>query len=354
MIKKKTVVTIGGGLAGIETSSLLAEMGYDVLIIEKSAEIGGKILKWDRLFPSFSSAQELCDKVALKCKSPNLKILTKTELVNVKKTSYDFFLQTNHNYSFKADAIVVASGFDLFDAKRKEEYGYRIYDNVITSADLEKILKSNKKVINGNGIVPKNIAFVHCVGSRDEKVGNHYCSKVCCVTAVKQAIELNEMMPEAMCYCFYMDLRMFGRGYEELYRRAQEKHNIQFIRGRVSEVAEKIDGSLSVKAEDTLAGRPLRMNVDLLVLMSGIEPGKGTNDVSEMLNLEQGDDGFIKTADSFAGRNLTKTPGVFVAGTCAGPMTVAETIENSRSSALQVHNYLKNSKNEKFRIFGNK
>jgi heterodisulfide reductase subunit A2 len=354
MIKKKTIVTIGGGLAGIEASSLLAEMGYEVLLIEKSQEIGGKILKWDHLFPSFTSAQELCDNIVLKCKTPNLKILTKTELVNIKKSRNDFFIQTNHNLSFKADAIVIATGFDLFDASRKEEYGYHIYDNVITSADLEKKLKSKGKITIANGTTPKNIAFVHCVGSRDEKVGNHYCSKVCCVTAVKQAIELNKKMPDTMCYCFYMDLRMFGRGYEELYRSAQEQHNIQFIRGRVSEVSEKSDGSLIVKAEDTLAGRPLRMNVDMLVLMSGMEPGKGTLDTGKLLELEHGKDGFINTADSFAGRNLTKIPGVFVAGTCSGPMTVSETIENARSSALQVQNYFKNSKNERLRIFRNK
>lgn len=354
MIKKKTIVTIGGGLAGIETSYLLSEMGYEVLLIEKSSEIGGKILKWDHLFPSFTSAQELCDNIALKCKSPNLKILTKTELVNIKKTRENFFIQTNHNLSFKADAIVVASGFELFDATRKEEYGYHIYDHVITSSDLEKKLKSNGKIVTARGATPKNIAFVHCVGSRDEKVGNHYCSKVCCVTAVKQAIELNKLMPEVMCYCFYMDLRMFGRGYEELYRSAQEKHNIQFIRGRVSEVSEKGDGSLIIKAEDTLAGRPLRMNVDMLVLMSGMEPGKGTIEIGNLLELDRGDDGFLNTTDSFASRNLTKIKGVFVAGTCSGPMTVAETIENARSSAIQVQNYFKNSKNEKLRIFHNK
>jgi len=353
MIKNKTIVTIGGGLAGIETSHLLAEMGYEVLLIEKKAEIGGKILNWDHLFPSFSPAQQLCDDVALKCKSANLKILTNTELVDIKKEKNIFFLQTNHNLSFKADAIVVASGFELFDAKRKEEYGYRIYDNVITNADLEKKFKTEGTIVTPTGDAPKRVAFVHCVGSRDEKVGNHYCSKVCCVTAVKQAIELNQMMPDAVIYCFYMDLRMFGRGYEELYRSAQEKHNIQFIRGRVSEVAEKMDGSLAIKAEDTLAGRPLRMNVDMVVLMSGMEPSQGTSEIGNMLELKRGDDGFLKSAGDFAGRNITNVPGVFLAGTCAGPMTVAETIENARSSALQVHNYFKNLKNEKVRVFHN-
>ena len=117
---------------------------------------------------------------------------------------------------------------------------------------------------------PRRIGFVHCVGSRDEKVGNRYCSKVCCATAVKQACEIKQQFPDAVVYCFYMDLRMFGRGYEDMYLEAQKKYGVIFVRGRVSEVSEDKDGHLFVKAEDTLSGKPLRVTLDLLVLMAGM------------------------------------------------------------------------------------
>jgi heterodisulfide reductase subunit A2 len=122
----------------------------------------------------------------------------------------------------------------VFDATKKEEYGYGIYDNVITSADLEKLFLDSKLLVNPLGKTPKKIGLVHCVGSRDEKVGNVYCSKVCCVTAVKQAIEIKERLPESDVYCFYMDLRMYGMHFEALYKEAQEKYAVNFIRGRLS------------------------------------------------------------------------------------------------------------------------
>lgn len=154
----------------------------------------------------------------------------------------------------KADAVIVATGFDLFDARRKEEYGYGIYDNVITAPELETMFNRGR-VTKADGSVPSRIGMIHCVGSRDEKVNNNHCSKVCCVTAVKQAIELRKMMPACEVFCFYMDMRMYGPYYEELYRESQEVHNVNFIRGKVSEASVNINNRLVIKVEDTLAGR---------------------------------------------------------------------------------------------------
>jgi heterodisulfide reductase subunit A len=131
------------------------------------------------------------------------------------------------------------------------------------------------EIVTADGTVPVNIGIVHCVGSRDEKVGNLYCSKLCCVTAVKQAIEIREHLPESKVYCFYMDMRMGGAYYEELYREAQETWGVNFIRGKVSEASETIDKKVVIKVEDTLAGRPLKMQVDLLILMAGMEMSEG-------------------------------------------------------------------------------
>ena len=336
----KSVVTIGGGIAGIEASGILAELGYAVSVIEKENEFGGKLKHWDHLFPNMRSATEIEEYLARKSRTPGITLFPKTNITSFETVKTGFILKSDHGVTYNAHAVIVASGFEVFNAERKEEYGYKIYDNVITSADLEKKLKAGEPITTLSGNIPKRIAFIHCVGSRDAKTGNTYCSKVCCVTGVKQAIELNKLLPDTMIFCFYMDLRMHGLEHEEIYKSAQEKHNVQFIRGRLSEVSENMDRSLLIKAEDTLSGRPLKMNVDMVVLLAGMEPGTGTRAVGQACKLEFNQYGFLKIPDVHLAGNLTSRKGIFVAGACSCPMSVKDTIEHARSAAFEVHRYL--------------
>lgn len=337
----KHIVIIGGGIAGIETASALTEAGHWVTVIEKEPQIGGKMNNWSFLFPDFTPADTIKVSLQEKAKTKGISVLNETEVRFIERRNGKFNIETSTRQNLEADAIVIASGYELFDARRKEEYGYKIYDHVITSADLEKLLLPDGNLSVAAGENPKRIAFVHCVGSRDEKSGNHYCSKVCCITGVKQAIELKKRLPEAEIYCFYMDLRMYGKHFEELYRDAQEKYDIQFIRGRLSEASEKIDKSLLIKSEDTLSGRPLKMNVDLLVLLVGMEAGKGTGAIASACGIGCEESGFLKTADSFLKSNFSDQEGIFLAGSCTAPMSVNDTILHARSAALEVNNWLK-------------
>ena len=214
----------------------------------------------------------------------------------------------------------------LFNASKKEEYGYGIYDRVITNADLEDYFSGIPVSAVDN---PRRIGFVHCVGSRDEKVGNRYCSKVCCATAVKQACEIKQQFPDAVVYCFYMDLRMFGRGYEDI-----------FVRGRVSEVSEDKDGHLFVKAEDTLSGKPLRVTLDLLVLMAGMSHNRAVDPIARTLALSTMEDGFLKPKDSLTAAQASYCTGVFYAGACTGPKTLPETMAEAKAAATSIHEYL--------------
>ena len=247
---------------------------------------------------------------------------------------------TSDNKPVVADAILLTTGYDTFDAHKKEEYGYGIYDNVITSADLEEIFSQKKPILTHDGRIPQRVAFIHCVGSRDEKVGNINCSKVCCVTAVKQAIEVKERIPNAEIFSLYMDLRMFGMKFEDLYKEAQEKYGINFLRGRLSEAAENQNGSLVLKAEDTLTGRPLKITVDLLVLMVGIVPAKGSVEIAKILDVKLGRSGFIETIDEHTSTNSTSVLGVFVAGAASAPRTVTSTLTDARAASLKVASYL--------------
>jgi heterodisulfide reductase subunit A len=211
---------------------------------------------------------------------------------------------------------------------------------VITSADLEKKFAQGGVIRNNQGKIPERVGFVHCVGSRDEKVNNLYCSRVCCVTAVKQAIEVRENVPDCEVFCFYMDLRMFGLDFEALYKEAQEKWGVHFIRGRLSEAFENQDGSVLVKVEDTLAGRPLKMKVDLLVLMSGMVTSSGTKQLIDLLGLETDENRFLMPADRQLQANESGIPGLFLAGTCTSPKSIDETLADARAAALKVMLYL--------------
>lgn len=336
--QNKNIVIIGGGPAGIEAAKALDGLGYTTFLIEKEKHLGGHLASWDRLFPYGTPAADVLGRMTSSMGS--IKWFTDTVATQVNRLESGYNVILSNGMSVLADAVLLTSGFSLFEASRKEEYGYGIYDRVITSADLEKYFQGEKiKSIDS----PKRIGFVHCVGSRDEKVGNRYCSKVCCATAVKQACEIKQAFPDATVYCFYMDLRMFGRGYEDMYLEAQKKYGIIFVRGRVSEVSENKDGSLFVKAEDTLAGKPLRVTLDLLVLMAGMTRNRSIDPIVRHLSLSTMEDGFLKPSDPFAEAQNSYTSGIFYAGACTGPKTLPETVAEARAAAMSIHEYLKDN-----------
>ena len=334
-MKEHKILIIGAGPAGLETAYQLKKLGLTPTIIERNDKLGGHLAQWDRLFPSSDDAEELLEKLEEQVEGIEIKL--NTRVVNIERQGQSFHVTLSNNKTLDADAIILCTGFDLFKAEKKQEYGYGIYNNVITNAELEKYFKTHQdERIND----PKRIGFVHCVGSRDVKVNNTYCSKVCCATALKQACEIKDEFPEADVYCFYMDLRMFGKGYEDLYLKAQKDFDIKCVRGRVCEVSENMEGKLVIKAEDTLLGTPMKMTLDLLVLMCGMEKAEGNEKIQNMLNLKTNSDGFIESRDSFVGMNLTDEKGVFVAGACTSPKTLPETLAEARATALEVYDYL--------------
>jgi heterodisulfide reductase subunit A len=339
----KHVVVIGGGAAGLEAAGQLAKSGFNVSVIEKESKTGGHINEWYKLFPDRRDSGEIISYLNTITKNERIRLLTGTTVSELSRKKNRLSVVTDKPEELIADAVIVATGFDLFRSERKEEYGYGIYDNVISSADLEKMFRNGRIVMN-NGNTPQSVGIVHCVGSRDEKVGNYYCSKLCCVTAVKQAIEIREHIPSSRVFCFYMDMRMGGAYYEEIYREAQEKWGVNFIRGKVSEAGETLDNSLIVKVEDTLAGRPLKMKLDMLVLMAGMEMSEGGRKIAETGGLDTGENRFFAAADHHYGSNISNVEGLFYAGSCTAPMNIPDTISHARSAVSEVIDYLRNGK----------
>lgn len=334
---KENILIIGGGAAGMEAATQLKKLGLNPIIVEKSDKLGGHIAQWDRLFPAFHPAKDVVEQMLNNVKDIDVRL--NTEVTDIQRNSDGFKATLSNNETIDAKAVILATGFDLFKAERKQEYGYGIYNNVMTSLELERFFREGKDPRINN---PKKIGFVHCVGARDVKVGNTYCSKVCCTTALKQACEMKEVFPDAEVYTFYMDLRMFGPGYEDLYLKTQKDFDVKCIRGRVCEVSEDMDGRLVIKAEDTLFGKPLRMTLDLLVLMCSMEKSKSIDKIQQKLGIANNSDGFMQNKDMYLGMNDSKQDGVFVAGTCTAPKSLPDTIGEARSVAVEVFNYINN------------
>ena len=330
----KQVVVIGGGPAGMAAAGKLQDFGYDVVLIEKQAEVGGHLNKWYKVFPDFTDAAEIT--ANLKAGLGNTRILNNATVTEIKGSAPNFQVTTSRGEEIEAAAILVSTGYKHFDATLKEEYGYGIYDNCINSVELDAMLKA-QNVKTRNGKVPKKVALIHCVGSRDEKVDNNYCSRVCCTNAIKVGIEIKEQNPDCEIYCLYMDIRVFGRGYEELYRTSQEKYGVQFLRGRLSEAGEKNDGSLLLRLEDTLTAKPMRLTVDLLVLMVGME---GNSELAEVAGLTLGCDRFYATAHLQYSNNHSARSGIFLAGAATGPKAIMESITDGRSAAAEIASFL--------------
>lgn len=338
-MSNKKIVVIGGGPGGVESANSLARLGYQVEILEKEPSIGGHINHWHKLFPNMKDAHEIVTAMKERSIHPSITISTNEAMTNMSKNNGFFEISTSKGRTISADIVVAATGFEAFKAERKEEFGYGVYSNVFTSIEIEEMLEKQETITTREGKKPETVAIVHCVGSRDEKVGNFYCSRVCCICGVKQAIEIRKLLPETRVFNYYMDMRMTGQYFEELYRESQEKWGVHYIRGRVSESSQTIDNKILIKAEDTLLAKPIIKKVDMLILMVAIESSPSTAQIAKQFDIEY-DYGFIRSRDRHFEDQYTSIEGLFAVGTTKGPQTLKETLADARAVAEQIAEYL--------------
>jgi len=231
-------------------------------------------------------------------------------------------------------AVVVATGFDPFDARQKPEFGYGRYPNVISGLEFERLASASGPTqgkIKLEGKEPKEIVFVHCVGSRDKQAGGEYCSRICCMYTAKQAHLAHDKVPGSHITVFYMDVRAFGKGFEEFYDRVRAE-GITYRRGNPSEVYRRGE-KLVVRAEDTLLGHTVEVEADLVVLATGVMPRTDAEQVAAMLGLERGEDGFFQELHPELRPVDTKRKGVFLAGTVQGPKDIPDTVAQAKAAA---------------------
>jgi heterodisulfide reductase subunit A len=251
------------------------------------------------------------------------------------------FEQKDSIVEVEVGTIIVATGFEVFDPSLIYQYGYKRLDNVITSLEFERLVSSTGptegKIVLKDGSTPRSIAIVHCVGSRDEKY-HEYCSRACCMYSMKFAHLIKEHT-EAEVYEFYIDLRSFGKGYEEFYNRVLKEGTI-FIRGRPAEItniAEKPEeeGKLIVQFEDTLIGRQRRLPVDMVILSVALEPQPDAEAVGQLFGISRSADGFFMEKHPKLEPVSTMTDGIFLAGCCQGPKDIPDAVAQAAAAAAE-------------------
>lgn len=341
-LQKDEVAIIGGGPAGMQTALALSERGFSVRIYERKEQLGGHLKEWHHLFPHGVAASDLLGALKEQVLARAIPLHLGQTVDHLQKVGEGWELWQGERLIGRAGVVVLANGFALFDARRKEEYGYGLYPSVLTAADLEAVFRKERSWPLGPDCAAPQVGFVHCVGSRDLKCGSPHCSKLCCVTAVKQAIAVKARFPQAQVYCFYMDLRMYGLAYEELYHKAQVDYGVRFIRGRLSEAAPGPGGLLHVKAEDTLQGRPLHLRLNMLVLMSGMVPSFVLQQRAKGLLLEQPPfgAGFVPVKGLLNPGSVPHAEGLFASGACKGPATLPDVFADACAVAREVEQHL--------------
>jgi heterodisulfide reductase subunit A len=244
---------------------------------------------------------------------------------------------------FKVGAIIVATGFDMFDVHALHEYDTSLPD-VVTATQMERLMinEAGAGMIlkrRADGARVKKVAFVLCAGSRTRKVGMPYCSKICCNYATKQAVILRKTFPYMQVYVYYIDMRTAGRGFEEFYARAQEEFGVRYIHGKAASVQAGAKGVL-VRAEDVPLGEVIENEFDLVVLCTAMVPSRGTSELARLLKVPLGEDGFVSEKHPKMDPVSTHRTGIFAAGAVLGPKDVRDSVVDGRSTASHVMEFL--------------
>ncbi len=239
----------------------------------------------------------------------------------------------------KVGTAILATGYELFPIENKTEWGYKKFENVITGLEFERLICASGPtgghlIRPSDGETPMKVAFVLCAGSRDNTgVGKPYCSRFCCMYSLKHAHQIIEKIPGAVPYLFYMDIRSFGKAYEEFYYRIQNE-GAKFIRGRVANILEDPETkNLHVFTEDTLLGKPIDLEVDLVVLASAVQPTAEADATRKLFGVSCSADGWLLEAHPKLNPCGTTTAGVFLAGVCQGPKDIPDTVAQAEGAA---------------------
>jgi heterodisulfide reductase subunit A len=416
------VLVVGAGIAGLQASVDLADQGFSVLLVERDASIGGRMIALSKVFPTMDCSSCITTpKMSSAARHDSITTLTYTDVESLESDGDGFravlvhrpryvdeeacigcrlceyacpvdvphafdgglgarravyipfgtaipqkavvdldscilcgkcekacptdaidFLQEPETIQVRARAVVLATGYRPTPTGAKREYGGDRAANLISGPDMERLLSPNgpygRVLRPSDGKSPDRIAYVQCAGSRDETLGVPYCSRVCCMYAIKQAMLLSGALPLADITIYYMDIRAFGKGYEEFFQTARAM-GIEFVKAKVARITEQPDGDLDLRVElQEDGGRIADVRHDLVVLSVGLQPG---DDVRRFVPVATDAYGFIRSADAALDVTSTDLPGVFAAGTALAPKDIVDTVAEASAVAVRVSAYLR-------------
>lgn len=420
MQSAKDVLVIGGGISGMQAALDLAEKGFQVVLVDREASIGGVMVKLDKTFPTNDCS--ICiaaPKMVEVARHPNIELLTYASVEQVlgsegnfhvsiwRQTNYvdaaictgcgdcetvcpievshrfderlskrkaiylqfpqavpsvytiDYrhcigcgacervcqagaisFLKKSQEISITVGSIIVATGFTMLEPLEiRKEYGYGKYPNVITALQYERLLSASGPTAGNilrpsDGKKPARIAWIQCVGSRSKHHGFAYCSRICCMYATKEAIVTVENNPGIATTIFYMDVRAYGKDFQQYYQRARTM-GIQYIRSRPSHVYENPDRSLTIVYEDTTSNRVEEATVDLLVLSTAVLPAPGNRKLARVLGIGIDEHGFFQQPDLLLEPTRSTRAGIFLAGCAQGPKDIPDSVAQASAAAAK-------------------
>ncbi len=344
------VLVIGGGIAGMTAALEIADAGNNVYLVEKNNHLGGNLARVDLTAPYLYSARDLLtEKITRAYNNKKIHIHLQSKVTDLTGYIGNFKATINpangiasgKNKAVEVEIgnVVVCTGYKEFDASRIVHYGYGKLPNVITSFELEKMIRAGR-IETREGKIPRYVAIIHCVGSRSQEF-HSYCSRVCCMTALKYAHEIKSANPESYISDIYIDMHAFGKGHEDFYRRSSEAKTLFLMyekgdRPVIHKAPPKDDCEMLIEVNEKLSGEVIEIPADLVILMVGMEAREDSHEVARIVNISQDKEGWFIESHPKLEPVATTTDGIFIAGTCVAPKDIPDSVAQARAAAARI------------------
>jgi heterodisulfide reductase subunit A2 len=336
---------IGGGISGMIAALEIANAGKKVYLVEKTGELGGHVAKFDLTFPHLSSAKQMIRPIIQRVENhPNIEVYFNTEIGMV--TGYIGNFKTviktgeEKEIELKFGNIIAAVGLKPFDPSKIEEYSYGKFPDVKTSMEFEEMLSSGK-ILTKYGKEPRNVAIIHCVGSRNKQY-HEYCSRTCCMVALKFIHQIRAALPDANIFEIYADMRAYGKGHEEFYALTTHKQIIFLMYDQqeklpvIREANRSDDCNMIIEMNEKLSGESIEVPVDMVILMVNMEAHDNVKDVVHAIGVSLCGNQFFIEKHPKLDPVATTTGGVYIVGTCQGPKDIPDSVSQARAAAARI------------------
>lgn len=344
------VLILGGGIAGMTAALELADAGNSVHLVEKEGHLGGNVARVDLTAPYYYSARDLLtERITRTLNHKKIKVHLNSRLTSLAGFVGNFTAHIKHENRIPDNGaeieriqignVAICTGYKEFDATRITHYGYGKLPNVITSFELEQMLREGK-VETKEGKIPMYVAIIHCVGSRNKEF-HTYCSRVCCMTALKYAHEIKSANPKCYISDVYIDMHAFGKGHEEFYRQSSQAKTLFLMydkenRPVIHKAGPRDNCDMLIEVHERLSGEHIEIPADLVVLMVGMEARDDASHIARLANISQDKDGWFIESHPKLEPVATTTDGIFIAGTCVAPKDIPDTVAQARAAAARI------------------